>query len=234
MRVTFSLSGIFQLALEVEQVPEALDPKHDDRAGRARLEADAPGAALPDAHGSSEGVLVGDLAPSCARVPASTARRARTLKVATENRESTAPSAPPPRRPSSAVSAAYAPGGGRLGLDLLQDLLDAVREAARCPIRDRQFVPDALMVATRGADVVRGRELPQTRRPARDCVGLPLLRVPDARLQKRSAPPPRRPSSAPPATYAHGDDRLGLDAVDGEATRCPYSQSALIRSMGAT
>ena len=62
MRVTFSLSGIFQLALEVEQVPEALDPKHDDRVGRARLEADAPGAALPDAHGSSEGVLGGDLA----------------------------------------------------------------------------------------------------------------------------------------------------------------------------
>ena len=126
-----------------------------------------------------------------------------------------------PRRPSSAVSATYAHGGGRLGLDLLQYLLDAVREAARCPIRDRQFVPDALMVATRGADVVRGRELPQTRGPARDCVGLSLLRVPDARLQKRSAPPPRRPSSAPPATYAHGDDRLGLDAVDGEATRCP-------------
>ena len=120
-------------------------------------------------------------------------------------------------------------------------LLDAVREAARCPIRDRQFVPDALMVATRGADVVRGRELPQTRGPARDCVGLSLLsvdefsvcRVPGAELQKRSARPPR-PSSAPPATYAHGDDRLGLDAVDAEVTRCSYSQSALIRSMGAT
>ena len=82
-----------------------------------------------------------------------------------------------PRRPSSAVSATYAHGGGRLGLDLLQYLLDAVREAARCPIRDRQFVPDALMVATRGADVVRGRELPQTRGPARDCVGLSLLSV---------------------------------------------------------
>ena len=57
-----SLSGIFQFALEVEQVPEALDPKHDDRAGRARLEADAPGAALPDAHGSSQGGL-GTVAP---------------------------------------------------------------------------------------------------------------------------------------------------------------------------
>ena len=63
LRVTFSLSGIFQVTLEVEQFPEALDPKHDDRAGRARLEADAPGAALPDAHGSSEHGLGGDLAP---------------------------------------------------------------------------------------------------------------------------------------------------------------------------
>ena len=63
-----SLSGIFQFALEVEQVPEALDPKHEDRAGRARLEADAPGAALPDAHGSSQGVLVADFAvPSLLR-----------------------------------------------------------------------------------------------------------------------------------------------------------------------
>ena len=44
-------------------------------------------------------------------------------------------------------------------------------------LRDRQFVPDALMVATRGADVVRGREFPQTRGPPRDCVGLSLLSV---------------------------------------------------------
>ena len=55
----FSRSGIYEFALQVEQVPEALDPKHDERASRARLEADAPGATLPDAHGSSQVVLGG-------------------------------------------------------------------------------------------------------------------------------------------------------------------------------